>query len=84
MRASELKAAVESSGRESFFFTRKTMAFFGDRMSNYGVRGPLTISTYSGPAEVWELYRRKPVKHGLNSSAFFTTDTFEQRFEARQ
>lgn len=83
MRASELKYKVESVGKESCFFTRETMRFFGDRMSNYGARGPLVIQTYTGPATVYELYRRHPVKHGLQSSAYFDAETFEQRFRDR-
>ena len=83
MNASELKYRVENAGHESHFFTRKTMKFFGDTMRNYGARGPVTIQTYSGPCEVFELYRRRPVKHGLRDSAFFDAETFERRFEDR-
>ena len=84
MNASELKSKILQSDSDSYFFTRKTMAFFGDRMSNYGARGPLTIQTYEGPVKVYELYRRRPVKHGLDSSAYFTVDTFEQRFPLKE
>lgn len=76
MKASELKAKVEATG--SLFFTRKSMKFFGDTMANYGVRSA-EITTYSGDKlEVWELYRKHPVKHGLKSSAYFTKDTFKK------
>lgn len=83
MTASELKYRVESAGHESHFFTRQTMKFFGDTMRNYGARGPGTIQTYSGTATVYELYRRRPVKHGLRDSAFFDAETFERRFKDR-
>lgn len=56
-------------GRNRHFFDRDTMKFFGDTMANYGVRD-------AGP--YWELYRRRPVKHGLNTSAYFDKVTFDQ------
>ena len=83
MNASELKYKVEQSGHESYFFTRKTMSFFGDTMRNYGVCESV-ITTYSGEkVEVWELYRKRPVKHGLQSSHYFRKDTFEKVSAAR-
>jgi len=79
MTASELKYQVESSGRESHFFTRRTMKFFGDTMRNYGVRGPVTVENTLGEKfECYELYRRNPVKHGLRESAYFDAKTFER------
>jgi len=84
MTSSELKAKVEESGQERYFFTPKTMKFFGDRMSNYGVCETV-IDTYSEKnVPVYELYRRKPVKHGLMSSAYFRKDTLARAFEAKQ
>ena len=78
MTPSGLRYEVERAGHSPYFFTSKSMKFFGDRMSNYGVRSARAI-TYSGDElEVWELYRRHPVKHGLQSSAFFRKDTFER------
>lgn len=75
--ASDLKAFVESSGNCPYFFDRKTMKFFGDTMRNYGVRGPVDVETYSqGVVKCWELYRRHPVKHGLQDSAYFDCETF--------
>jgi hypothetical protein len=78
--ASDLKWAVEQSGNEPHFFTRSTMKFFGDTMRNYGVRGPLNIETYSGAVSAFELYRRRPVKCGLDSSAYFDAATFNRVF----
>lgn len=71
----ELKRLVEASGDERYFFTRDTMKFFGDTMKNYGVR----ISEINGK-EVYELYRKNPVKHGLKESAYFEPETFKQVF----
>lgn len=78
MNPSELKSRV--SEREPYFFDRKTMKFFGDRMSNYGVR-KAEITLYTGEkVQVWELYRRRPVKHGLQDSAYFNMVTFKREF----
>jgi len=65
MTPSELKYQVEKT--ESFFFTRKTMKFFGDTMKNYGV---------CDAGNCWELYRKKPVKYNLTSSTYFDKKTF--------
>lgn len=81
--ASDLKAFIESSGHDPYFFDRKTMKFFGDRMSNYGVRKPAPIVTIGGATvQAYELYRRKPVKHGLRKSAWFDAATFARVFPA--
>lgn len=81
--ASDLKAFIESSGQEPYFFDRKTMKFFGDRMSNYGVRKPAPITTIGGATVLaYELYRRRPVKHGLQKSAWFDATTFAHVFPA--
>ncbi len=87
MNASELRSKIESAGHETHFFDRKTMQFFGDRMSNFGVRKGPTIEAYHYDAsgnycdiprrvETWELYRRNPVKHGLSDSHYFDAVTF--------
>ena len=68
MTPSELKYQVELSGHEPYFFTRKTMKFFGDTMANYGVRDA---------GDAWELHRKRPVKHGLKTSHYFDKVTFE-------
>ena len=64
--ASQLKSFAES-GQDSHFFDRDTLKFFGDKMSNYGIRH---LGIING---VWtiELFRRKPVKHGVKTSAYF-------------
>lgn len=85
---SDLKQAVESPGNEPHFFTRKTMSFFGDSMRNYGVRKITMLSAYDAEGNyvggngvernVHELYRKKAVKHGLSSSAYFDAETFKR------
>jgi hypothetical protein len=71
--ASDLKFQVSKTG--SNFFERSTMKFFGDTMANYTVSSK-TVD-YKG-VQCYELRRRKPVKHGLQSSAFFNAKTFER------
>lgn len=75
---SELKYHVQNTG--SNFFDHATMKFFGDTMRNYGTRGPVSITTWTDetPVLCWELYRRHPVKHGIQDSAFFACDTFQR------
>lgn len=92
MTPSELKSEMESRNVERHYFTRETMRFFGDRMSNYGVR-KTTIKANFDPEgtyhkdgisrEVWELYRKRAVKHGNVSSAYFDCDTFKRVFPHR-
>ena len=75
MTPSELKISILAHNPDSHFFDRKTMQFFGDTMRNYGVRK----AEIEGVA-VWELYRKRPVKQGLKSSAFFRVSDFQQVF----
>lgn len=76
MTATELKCQVEQ-GFDRHFFTRETMRFFGDTMRNYGVRHGGDISGI----KVWELYRKQPVKHGIQSSAYFDKETYKRVFK---
>lgn len=76
MTPSELKTNILKHSPDSHFFDRKTMQFFGDMMRNYGVRK----AEIEGVA-VWGLYRKRPVKHSLQSSAFFRATDFQQVFE---
>ena len=87
MTPSQLKYEVESAGHERHFFDRKTMKFFGDTMKNYGVRERLIQCDYDRAGnyveegvqvEVWELYRKRAVKHGLKQSAYFGKASFKQ------
>ncbi len=79
MKPSELKALYERNEEgAALFFTHDTMRFFGDTMKNYGVRKIRVAEKWTEskpePFEAWELYRKKPVKHGLKSSAYFSLD----------
>lgn len=79
MTVSQLRQHVSATG--SHFFDKKTLEFFGDKLSNYKVIGPIEITTISGlSATVWELARKTPVKHGLKSSAYFDTTTYARRY----
>lgn len=80
--ASDLKYAVESAGRESHFFRRQNMRFAGDTMRNYGVRRVTITDMRGDQIDSFELYRRRPVKHGLLSSAYFDASTFERVYPA--
>lgn len=78
MTPSELKSKTLNT--VSYFFTRNTMKFFGDTMKNYGVK-ETTINTWTRKnVKVFELYRKNPVKYGLQLSAYFTVSDFRQAF----
>lgn len=77
--ASDLKYNVELSGLNPHYFTRTNMKFVGDTMRNYGVRRATVTRASDGQQyECWELYRRRPVKHGNQASAYFCRSTFER------
>ncbi len=83
--ASDLKWHVEQAGHDPHFFTRSTMKFFGDRMSNYGIRQPREIEVLNEERRfkeilAYELTRKRPVKHGLAASAWFDATTFARVF----
>jgi hypothetical protein len=70
MTAFDLKYLYERNNPEGHFFDRDTMRFFGDTMRNFGVYDGGTVKTITGNGveeeEVWELYRKRPVKNGLH------------------
>ena len=76
MTKTELKEKVEATG--SHFFERDSMKFFGDTMKNYGVCSAVIDTHTKGGIETWELYRKNPVKHGNQKSAYFRKDNFER------
>lgn len=76
--ASALKAFVEEYNPNSKFFSRPAMKFFGDTMQNYGVRRVTGTDCSGVPMDAFELYRRKPVHCGLQTSAYFCPVTFRQ------
>lgn len=67
MTPSQLKAEYQRHNPDGHFFDRKTMSFFGDSMKNYGV--------YDAGSH-WALYRKRPVKHGINTTHYFDKITF--------
>lgn len=91
--ASDLKFYVESNNQESYFFDRSSMRFFGDTMKNYGVRSATVRTNYDADGnytnaegveiEVYELYRKKPVKHGLKDSAYFNKVNFSRVYPSK-
>jgi hypothetical protein len=83
MTTTELKYNVEQNQNESFFFTRETMKFFGDTMRNYGVRKAVVDTHTTEGVEVYELYRRRPVKYNNQDSAYFDRVTFDRVFAKR-
>ena len=81
--ASDLRQFVEQT--ETHFFDRATMRFFGDTMRNYGLRQPQPVTLYDGSTVLaYELFRRRPVKHGLRASAWFNAETFARVFPANE
>lgn len=73
MTPSELKSKITQTGEQPYFFSRETMRFFGDTMANFGCRQ----ATRAG-VPVWELYRKRPVRHGLQGSFYFDQQTFRR------
>ena len=82
MTASRLAREVTATG--SLFFTRETMKHFGDTMRNYYVPvRPVPVSTFDGTTVMcWALQRRRPVKMGLYSTAYFAVDDSRRVFGA--
>lgn len=93
MNASELRFRIENAGTAPHFFDRKTMRFFGDTMRNFGVCRASVRTSYNAKGEYdpengvivecWELYRRRPVKHGLQTSHYFSVDGYKPVSPAR-
>ena len=91
MTVSELKRETEKRQNLSQdYFTKKSMQFFGDSIRNYGVRSTTIKFGYSferngnqTDIDVWELYRKTPVKYGLMQSAYFRKTNFEEVFKIR-
>lgn len=74
MNASELKRNLGHTG--TVFFNRENMKFFGDSMANFGVRKRLIENNRGVEVECWELWRKRPVKHGLQGSHYFAVNDF--------
>lgn len=99
MTPSELKYQVQSNNTESHHFDRSTMKFFGDTMANYGVRSAEVVTNYDAngdwvglslsvagglTVQVWELYRKRAVKHGLKDSVYFDKATFKRVYPVKE
>lgn len=89
MTPSELKYNVQTNNTESHYFERSSMKFFGDTMANYGVRSAEVVTNYDAngdwvgdeggvTVQVWDLYRKRAVKHGLKDSVYFAKDDFRR------
>jgi len=80
--------------RSSMKFFGDTMANYGVRSAvvntNYDANG-MWVGEHVGsvvgesgvPVEVWELYRKRPVKHGLSSSVYFRKTDFSRVHPSR-
>jgi hypothetical protein len=78
MTKSELKRKVAETG--SFYFSRDSMKFFGDTMSNYSCsKNPEEIIDRSGnKRQVYALWRKRPVKMGACDPVYFDAITFQK------
>lgn len=76
MTVQELKAILTEMG--SHHFDRSTMRFFGDTIANYGVKETTITDSTGCKVNAYELFRRKPVKHGIRSSTYFDVLTFKR------
>lgn len=65
----ELVKRYKRNFPDGHYFDTDTLEFWGDTMSNYGVR-----RHESGN---WELFRKNPVRSGQMTSAMFKAATFE-------
>ena len=70
MTLTELREQVEQ-GEDRLFFDKEPMRFYGDSMSNYGVRDN---------GSTWELYRKQKVRFGIQESAYFDKQKFNRVF----
>jgi hypothetical protein len=84
MTIHELKYNYELNNPGGFFFARKTMKFFADTLSNFGVKkASIRARTVKGieTVEVYDLIRKKPVNGGLHGHcAYFRRDNFKVVF----
>ena len=73
-KPSDLKYYLVNKYPDNKFFSRENMRFAGDTMSNYGLR----VIENSEGNKLFELYRKKPVKYGLQKSAYFDVVTLRK------
>lgn len=84
MTPSELRYQILNHHPDSHFFDRSSMRFFGDTMKNYGVCRTTIKTLWENELEVWELFRRRPVKFNNFSSAYFRTDNFKRVWKFKE
>ena len=82
MTKQEEKTILESPGTHKLVYEvlELTKDRVGDTMKNYGVRSCQVDTATRKDVSTWELYRKRPVKHGLQNSAYFDKKTFERVF----
>lgn len=68
MSPTKLREEYRKHNPDGHFFDDATMEHWGDTMQNFGV---------NDDGEFWELYRKQPVKGGLQSSHYFHKQTFK-------
>lgn len=73
-KPSDLKYYLIDKCPDNKFFSSENMRFTGDTMSNYGLQ---LVETLEGN-KLFELYRKKPVKCGLQKSAYFDVETLQK------
>lgn len=73
-KPSDLKFYILDLYPTSLFFSYKNMRFAGDTMANYG----LHVVENSEGNKLFELYRKKPVKYGLQKSVYFDVVTLRK------
>ena len=74
MTAYNLRQEYIENNPNGKFFTPENMAHMGDSMDNYGVRSA------GRNDEAWELYRKRPVNGGIQTSAYFCKTTYQMRW----
>jgi hypothetical protein len=78
MTVYELKQFYLENNPDGLFFCHSNMQFFGDTLKNFGVRDGGRVRVFTGEigeVEVWDLYRRRPVKCGVyGHCAYFRKD----------
>ena len=72
-KPSDLKYYLIDKYPDNKFSSRENMRFAGDTMANYG----LQIIESEGK-QLFELYRKKPVKYGLQKSTYFDVETLRK------
>jgi hypothetical protein len=73
MTPSDLKRHHETNNPDSYFFSRETMRFFGDTMSNYATSSRIYyMRGYDGSlTPCYRLTRKKPTRKGAPITSWF-------------